>query len=274
MAEEEKLVRYCVEQRASPYKKFEHRSSFMTGSSSHRKRKLFFRDGSKEELKIAPESSNRTACEEAGDGQPPPGWNHVDITAVADAVGKLQVQEVREEGNIPAPLTNQDVTAAASRVKAKSTLFARCQGGPKGRSTIKKVQKPYMAAPPIKDCLVKESSLLKEIKADEAQRLASAFNKAQQQILGKRAEANRDGEAGGGKCVQQEEDTATSQSKHGTQEEPTEVDKEEATSPGAAGLSEAMMLLCWNFRGIGQPRTVQDLVPLVQVNKPNIVFSF
>lgn len=61
--------------------------------------------------------------------------------------------------------------------------------------------------------------------------------------------------------MQQEEDTATSQSKHGTQEEPTEVDKEEATSPGAAGLSEAMMLLCWNFRGIGNPGQFKTWCP-------------
>ncbi|PNT74838.1 hypothetical protein BRADI_1g22904v3 [Brachypodium distachyon] len=33
-----------------------------------------------------------------------------------------------------------------------------------------------------------------------------------------------------------------------------------------------MNLLCWNCRGIGQPRTVQELLHLVKTHKPKIVF--
>lgn len=33
-----------------------------------------------------------------------------------------------------------------------------------------------------------------------------------------------------------------------------------------------MTILCWNCRGIGQPRTVQDLCRLVSVHHPKLVF--
>lgn len=33
-----------------------------------------------------------------------------------------------------------------------------------------------------------------------------------------------------------------------------------------------MTIMCWNCRGLGDPRTVQELVRLVQANRPKLLF--
>lgn len=38
------------------------------------------------------------------------------------------------------------------------------------------------------------------------------------------------------------------------------------------GLFSAMNILTWNYRGIGGPRTVQVLMDLIEVHKPNFFF--
>ncbi|KAK1646672.1 hypothetical protein QYE76_064477 [Lolium multiflorum] len=194
LPEEEKLVRYCEEQRASPFRHAENRSYYVPADEKKIKRSLHFSPTSSG-WKCVPESVN----DEEEETQAVPEQIQ---EVLAAAVTNLQVTDgnlkANDRGN-PALITTDQVNRATEATMARVHWNMRYKQNNKKMGA--NMQRPCssraqammenmggtknVAVPPILDCLRSDGSLYAEIKGDAA-KTASAFLKKKSKILGKR----------------------------------------------------------------------------------------
>ncbi|KAK1609925.1 hypothetical protein QYE76_033598 [Lolium multiflorum] len=262
LPEEEKMVRFCEEQRASPFKHSENRSYYVPAEDKNTKRSLHFSPMSSG-WKVQPESETKgamSACkqlegnvggvgetEEAEETLP----NHLQ-EVLAVAVTNLKMNEERE----PAMITNDQINKATEAIKVQMAMSGKnkIQGRKRvtitGKSRKQKKQSGGgsasgyggMEVPNILDCLREDGSMYEELKGG-AVLTASAFLKKKNQVLGKRMMAEESFTddtsqnfvirfRGTKERKSQTDLEASGEVVQQTQEEGKEA---EATSPGAAG---------------------------------------
>ena len=260
LPEEEKYVRYCEEQLASPFRWFEHRSYYVPAEDKKTKRSLHY----------SPASSGWKLAPESGIGGAMPLADHSDREEEKEAEMEEEVEAIPaliqdvlaaavtnlSVADGPTKVTDVQVTDASEAVKKKllgtkrykldkaKKLAAMCRAGgslaQEALGTTSKLR--VFNVPPILECLREDGSLYAELRGD-ADQTASAFMKKKKQVLGKRQASEDtsmdDGSQsfiirfGGGSDKRTKGPGATSQEVN--QEEEDIVVDEEATSPGAAG---------------------------------------
>ena len=202
LPEEEKRVRFCLEQKASPYRDSEHRSFYLPAEPANVKRHLQFLSKSSADWKItggaASQEYDRERAErrkaDVDSGDIGKSANPADVLQMVAAVENLQVTEGKTaENNLV--ITAAEVTAAANNILQQSKWTrvykkkSREMKGGQIEDDGKGSRGSPMGVPPIEECLRSDGSLLKELRAD-ANRTASAFRKAQDKILRKRTGCN------------------------------------------------------------------------------------
>jgi hypothetical protein len=251
LPEEEKIVRYCEEQRASPFRHSENRSYYVPADEKKIKRSLHFSPTSSG-WKCVPESEN----EEEEEGQAVPEQIQ---EVLAAAVTNLQVTDGNLKatvGEAPVVITSEQVNRATKATKERVLWNMRYKQNNKMGATVQRPSKfqaqdamgaaggsKIVPVPPIVDCLRSDGSLYAELK-DGAAQTASAFLKKKNKVLGKRPGSEdtsmEDGSQSfvlrfrghGGKRNKGAE--GSSQEVQQDVEEKKEIE-EEATSHGAAG---------------------------------------
>jgi cytochrome c len=264
LPEEEKMVRYCVEQKASPYKAFEHRSFYLPADTVKVKRHLQFESKSIVDWQIVDASgtigdglNNVEKAAAVEDTEEEERTETADPTVVMQMVAEvenLQVNEGKSSANKQI-ITDQQVGSAAGNLLGKNRWIKRAHtdqkklsatharsGGRLAQEALEATGRSLlMRVPPIEDCLRPDSSLLEEIRADAVHK-ASSVPKQKSKILGKRpgsndslmqdAEQNLEGRLGE---EARKKTRGEGQTTHGEQVEGEAVKDKEATSLGAAG---------------------------------------
>jgi hypothetical protein len=259
LPEEEKIVRFCVEQKASPYRDSDHRSYYIPADPANVKRHLQFQSRSSADWKIVHGTTlqrdtlgrvEESAEDDSEDRSATA--NPADVLQMVAAVEKMQVADGKNNKN-NLTITAEQVTAVAKKM-LKRKWARRPQAEKKtgkeadvqtNRSITDETQGSTggypMMVPPIESCLRPDSSLLQELRADNAH-TDSHLLKMKDTVLGKRSgcndvlmqdtEYNLGGRLGEGSEKKQREDGQITQ---GADEEGEKVDDQEATSQGAAG---------------------------------------
>jgi hypothetical protein len=251
LPEEEKIVRYCVEQRASPFKSSDHRSYYIHAEPAMVKRHLQFYSSPSSGWKLRPQSESdanllmeAVAAEDvAGGGSDEENTVTAPQHEVLDVVAAVDRLTVGEGGSNygNGKLTANQVTQAVQEIKMKSGWVQRYQKGHAGKrrpdgsraqAALRAAARPSpMRVPRIEDCLREDGSLLQELWEETAARTASAFMKEKKRVLGKR-------------LVDQDmlmmESSPSSKRSHGEVVHGQATSREdggakEAASPGAAG---------------------------------------
>jgi hypothetical protein len=251
LPEEEKLVRYCEEQRASPFRHAENRSYYVPAEEKKTKRSLHFSPASSG-WKLTPETdsmgnilvqaqhdivtSDQAAVEEETHAVP-----EMIQEALADAVTNLQVNDEIGKG-----ITDEQVTKATQEAKKRMswTRNNKLKKNHGGTRAMRVVGGPRtMAVPSILDCLREDGSLYEELK-ENAAKTATAFLKTKSKILGKRPNSEDSSMEEGGQSFvirfrgnEGKRNKALEDNSQEVQQN-VEEDKEEeqeATSHGAAG---------------------------------------
>ncbi|KAM0845924.1 hypothetical protein ACQ4PT_056034 [Festuca glaucescens] len=195
LLEEEKIIRYCEEQRASPFRRFEHRSYYVPADDKKIKRSLHFSPASSgwkltpESVSVGEEDPNNLvilaqdvgAVEDEEQQVPEPIQD-----VLAAAVTNLTVHD----GSAMPAVTDDQVTKAceavnkSSRWKRQNRAGKKMKGSPMQRAGGLLARAALGTAggmritpvPPILECLREDGSLYAELRGDAAQ-TASAFLK-------------------------------------------------------------------------------------------------
>ncbi|KAM0908924.1 hypothetical protein ACQ4PT_015144 [Festuca glaucescens] len=137
LPEEENMVRYCVEQRASPYKPSEHRSYYLPAEPANVKRhvKLYSTSSSGWKCPVQSESEGNMlqgpgtdagAHEEGYEEEETVSTPRLEVLDMAEAVEKLTVGD-KETTNGNACVTDLQVTQAVQAIKNKPRWVRRVQ---------------------------------------------------------------------------------------------------------------------------------------------------
>ncbi|KAM0848337.1 hypothetical protein ACQ4PT_054446 [Festuca glaucescens] len=249
MPEEEKMVRYCEEQRASPFRQAENRSYYVPADEKKIKRSLHFSPASSG-WKLTPKTdflgniltdkqqamlpTDQKDGEEEIQGVP-----QLIQDVLAAAVTNLQVNDGPVIG-----ITSAQVTKAAEEITKRVRWSRRNKQNKPKMATLEAAGGPKtMAVPSILDCLREDGSLYAELKGGAA-KTASAFLKKKNKVLGKRSGSEDTSMDEGGQSFvlrfrghggkRNKVPDGSSQEVMQSVEEDKEAE-EEATSHGAAG---------------------------------------
>jgi cytochrome c len=212
LPEEEKMVRYCVEQKASPYKAFEHHSFYLPAETVKVKCHLQFESKSIVDWQIVDASGTigdglnsvekTVVAEDTEEEECTETTDPTVVLQIVDEMENLHVNEGKSTANKQIVIDEQVGSVAGNLLgkyrwircaqtdqKKLSAAHARSDGRlalealeATGRSLLMRVL-------PIEDCLRFDSSLLEEIRADAVHKVSS-LPKQKSKILGKRPGSN------------------------------------------------------------------------------------
>lgn len=181
--EEHKSVRFCMEQRASPYKSFEHRSFYVPSALVPAKKSLRFGPPSPTKWRLGLSANTPTAsktpiqsdAEEAEERTETDPKTAAEVLGMASAVDKLSVRDTQAQG------IEEDDIALLTLGRA----VAEKEGLAKGTSPTEDHLSDGSGLQKERELRAK---LLKKRRGAAAARMAGSFMLAKDSILGKRRE--------------------------------------------------------------------------------------
>ncbi|CAM0944764.1 unnamed protein product [Alopecurus aequalis] len=260
LPEEEKIVRFCVEQKASPHREFEHRSFYLPAEPVNVKKHLQFLSRSSADWKITDglgsheynHEGRKEKCVEDDYEDRTETANPADVLKMVAAVENMQVTDgKRIENNLI--ITAEQVTKVATTMLKQKRWTRLHQVEQKHlkkaceipddntvHAGMESIGDSPLRVPPIESCLQSDGSLMQELRAD-ATRTASKFLKMKGKVLGKRPGCNdllmsdTDQNLGGRLGEEGEKKPREDNQNSQVDEEAEKEDAQEATSLGAAG---------------------------------------
>ena len=247
-----------MEQKASPHRDFEHHSYYLPAEPTNVKRHLQFQSRSIADWKITEEKGSQEYIrdragrrEEVEDSEEHTiSANPADVLRMVAAVENLKVTNGSNKENKLIISADQVTKAAGNMLKQRkwTRMYHRTQKknktgeGPDAAREDEEAERSRgspLGVPPIESCLRSDGSLLQEIRT-EAAKTTSTFLKMKSRVLGKRDGCN-DALMGdtslylGGRLGKNSEKKAREEGQNIKGAEDESMDKQEATSHGAAG---------------------------------------